>query len=221
MAIGRRKDSASLGKWSWDFAIGKSIFEDRVYVNGGWESQQQNIENDKFRGLFDLQNLEVGWIAYLKGEGLNAKLVRIGKDYDERPSDKHTDGLRLVIKTDESLGGDLRELISTSSNIWSAIDQLHDDYLAGAGDHPGCLPAVDIVDVHKEGTQNKSLLVPVFKIAGWQPRPYDLPAAGIPLVRRLKKASDSEQTNGSSDSEQTNGSTRPRVQDALNDEIPF
>jgi hypothetical protein len=164
--------------------------------------------------LFDLENLEVGWIAFIKGEGLNTKLVRIGQDYGDAPSDKHQEGLRLVIKTDESLGGDLREFISTSINMWSAIDRLHNDYLAGAGDHPGCLPAVDIVDVRKEGIQDRPLLVAVFKIVGWQPRPFDLPTAGIPLIRRVKKAS--------SDAEQTNGSgTHPTVEDEFKDSIPF
>jgi hypothetical protein len=214
MAIGRRKTAGSIGRWDWGFDIGKSIFTDRVYANGSWDSEQRPIENDKFRGLFDLENLEVGWIAYIKGEGLNAKLVPVGSDYGNAPSDKHQEGLRLVIKTDESLGGDLREFISTSVNIWFAIDQLHSAYLTGAGEHPGCLPAVDIVDVRKEGTQSKPLLTPVFKIAGWQPRPFDLPATGLPLIRRAKKAgNDSEQANG--------GSARPTVEDEYKDAIPF
>jgi hypothetical protein len=211
MAIGRRKTAGSLGRRDWGFDIGKSIFTDRVYsAVGGWDSEQRQIENDKFRALFDLENLEVGWIGFIKGEGLNTRLVRIGGDYGDPPSDKHQEGLRLVIKVDESLGGELRECISTAVSMWSAIDRLHDDYRAAASAHPGCMPAVDITGTREEGTQNKRLLVPIFAIVGWQPRPYELPATGLPLIRRVKKA---EQTNG--------GSTRPTVDDDLKDSIPF
>jgi hypothetical protein len=95
------------------------------------------------------------------------------------------------------------------------MSQLHDDYLAGIGKHPDCLPAVDIAGVHEEPTRNKEpLLVPQYKIAGWQPRPFDLPASGIPLIRRAKKAGASaDQTNG--------GDTHPTVEDDFKDSIPF
>jgi hypothetical protein len=190
MSLGRRKlDGESLGKLAWDFDIGKFVLEDRVFANGGWEPQQQNIENNKFRAVFDLQTVEVGWIAYIKGEGLNAKLVRLGGDYGDQPTDRHNEGFRLPVKMDSSLGGAVREFISTFRSLWAALSRLHDDYLAGVGKHPDCLPAVDVADVVKEPTKKGSLLVPRYKISGWVPRPPDLPAAGIPLVRRAKKAS--------------------------------
>ena len=124
MAIGRRKTDGALNKLNWDFRIGKSVLEDRVRTGNGWETEQRNVETDEFRAVFDPENIEVGWIAFVKGEGLNAKLVHVGEDYGDRPSNDHKEGLRIVVKMDPALGGDLRELISTSSALWAAVDQL-------------------------------------------------------------------------------------------------
>ena len=188
MAIGRRKTDGSLNKLNWDFRIGKPVLEDRVRTGNGWETEQRNLETDEFRAVFDPENIEVGWIAFVKGEGLNARLVHVGEDYGDRPSNDHKEGLRIVVKMDPALGGDLRELISTSPALWSAVDQLHSDYLADVDKHPNnCLPVVDIADVREQPTHSGAILVPTFKISGWVPRPQDLPAMGIPLIRRVKK----------------------------------
>jgi hypothetical protein len=218
MAIGKRKtDGDRLGKWSWDFSLGKSVLEDRVRTDNGWESQQRNIENKEFRAVIDLPNLERGWVAYVKGEGLNAELAKIGKDYGDPPSDKHKEGLRLVAKMDAALlGGGVRELISTSSGLWTAVDKLHDDYIAGVAKHDGCLPAVDIVEVREEPGKSGSIFIPVFKISGWVPRPPELPATGIPLFKRVKKAN-----AGSSAEPASDNFERPKPKDDFNDAVPF
>ena len=214
MGIGRRKTSTgNLGKWVWDARAGKSYTEDRVYSErDGWNSEQHPIENDKFRAAFDMANLQVGWIAYLKGEGLNAKLVPVGEDYGDPPSDKYKEGLRLLMKMDASLGGEVRKSVSTWLMVWAAIDALHDEYLAGVANHAGKLPVVDIADTHEETTKAGTFLTPVFKIVGWLPRPPELPASGIPLVRRVKK--DKADNNGG------DNYVRPQSTD-MDDEIPF
>jgi hypothetical protein len=215
MAIGKRKTDGER-RLNWDFKIGKFVFEDRTRTDSGWENQQTNVENDKFRAVPDLPNLERGWIAYLKGEGLNTVLVPLGQDYGNPPSDKHREGLRLIVKMDESLGGDVREFISTLPAIWDAIDKLHDDYLTGVKEHAGCLPAVDVAATREVPGRDSPIRVPIFKINGWVPRPFELPIGGIPLFKRAKKA------DAGSDSQQASESfVRPKPQDSLNDEIPF
>jgi hypothetical protein len=216
MAIGRRK-SDTLSKLAWDFEIGCMVLEDRVYTNGGWDTEQRNVENDKFRAVIDLPNIARGWIAYVKGEGLNAVLAPLGRDYGDRPSDKHNEGLRFLAKMDASLGGDVREFISTSAAIWNAVNKLHDEYLAGVKEHEGHLPAVDVIEVREEPIRNGSIRIPVFKISGWVPRPPELPAAGIPLVKRAKKANG----NSADDTAGEDSGSRPKVEDALSDSIPF
>jgi hypothetical protein len=72
MAIGRRKLDDRPGKLAWDFENGCMVLEDRVRTDSGdWEIQQRKVENDKFRAVIDLPNIERGWIAFVKGEGLN------------------------------------------------------------------------------------------------------------------------------------------------------
>jgi hypothetical protein len=132
MGLGLRKTNQSLGKLSWDFHIGQAVLEDRVRTGLGWDTEQHNVPNDNFRAVADTDNITVGWIAFIKGEGLNAKLVQIGQDYGDRPSTDHQEGLRLIVKMDIKLGGDVREMISTSAAMWSAVSQLHDAYIADA-----------------------------------------------------------------------------------------
>jgi hypothetical protein len=201
MAIGRRKLDDRPGKLAWDFENGCMVLEDRVRTDSGdWEIQQRKVENDKFRAVIDLPNIERGWIAFVKGEGLNAVLARLGQDYGDPPSDQHKEGLRLVAKMDASLGGDVREFISTSAGVWSSIDSLHDAYLADLAKHPDCLPAVDIVDMRKEEVRDRTFHVPLFKIRGWVPRPPELPArASRSLGAPRKRTAMSRPRTGSRD----------------------
>jgi hypothetical protein len=223
MAIGKRKSDSRLAELKWDCAIGNYVLEERVYANSEWETQQTNIANDKFRAVFDMPNLEVGYVGYIKGLGRDTVLVKVGQDYGERPSDKHREGLRLVAKLDESLGGIVCEFLSTLSSVWQEIDKLHDDFLAELNklkEREGHLPAVDVVDAHKEPGRKAPILVPIFKISGWVPRPPELPVAGIPIFKPTKKKDDDSKTAGS-EATNGNGYERPKVADDMNDEVPF
>jgi hypothetical protein len=228
MSIGRRKTGGtSLNKLNWDFRDGHFVVEDRVKNDyGTWASENRNIANEEFRATFDMGNIEVGWIAYIKGEGVNAKLVRLGEDYGNRPSENHREGLRLIAKMARELGGDVREMVSTWGVIWTAIDKLHDDYLVGVAKHRDQLPVVEVGGTREESTNKGPILVPVFRIASWTGRTPDLPATGIPLIQRAaKKAA----TNGNpepasqppADEAAKAEFVRPKVQDPFDDEIPF
>jgi hypothetical protein len=212
MALGKRKSAGEfLPALKFDARIGKLYLHDRICTNGNWESQQTNIEPDKFRAVFDLQNLQIGWINFVKGAAPELALVPAGEDPGEPPSDKHKEGVRVVVKMDASLGGDVRELLSTAVSLWGAMDDLHDKYLAAIANHEGCLPAVDIVDVTEKKMAAGASYAPTFKISGWMPRPPELPAAGIPVAQRVKTAAPPKAATP----------TRPRVTDGLDDEIPF
>ena len=212
MGLGKRKTGGDyLPVWKWDARVGKAHLQDRVYSGGRWETKQRNVDRDKFRGIFNMENLQRGWINFPSGAPPEMKMVRAGEDPGDRPSDKHKEGVRLVVKMDESLGGEVRELLSTAWAVWAAIDALHDDYTAGVVSHPGHLPAVDIVDVREERTAAGTSYGPVFKIVGWVPRPPELPLAGTPIAQRAKAAQ----------AKAGDGFTRPQVHDEYEDEIPF
>jgi hypothetical protein len=189
MGLGLRKSGGNrMGKLTWDFRDGHAVIEDRVKTDFGWDSEQRNVENSEFRAIFDLANVERGWIAFLKGVGINAKLVPAGDDPGDQPSEDHREGLRVVLKMDRELGGELREMISTWGAMWTAIDKLHDDYLAGAIKHKDQVPVVEVAGTREETTsKGDTIHIPIFKIVSWVQRPPDLPWAGIPLIQRAKK----------------------------------
>jgi hypothetical protein len=173
---------------------------------------EQRVVNDEFRAVFDLENLQRGWIKFPKGAGPETVLVPAGADPGDAPSDDHKEGLRIVVKMADALGGDVRELMSTAVVLWNAIDDLHDKYLAGVADHPGELPVVTLTSTREMKTQSGTSFVPIFAIADWVPRPAELPLTGIP-TSRPRKASTAAKPAAPS---------RPAaVKDDLNDEIPF
>ena len=57
-----------------------------------------NIEKDDFRAIFDLNNAQVGWIYFPKGSAPDTALVPAGHDPGDAPSDKHKEGVRVIVK---------------------------------------------------------------------------------------------------------------------------
>jgi hypothetical protein len=219
MTIGRRKTGTRLNKLSWDYAIGKMVSEIRTKDDSGnWERVNTNIENDKFRAAFDLHNVQVGWIAYIKGEGINAVLKAIGEDYGDPPSEEHKEGLRAIAKLDKANGGAIHEFISTAPGVWDEVDRMHNEYVKGAEKHPGAVPLIGVEAREAQG-RDAPMLVPAFKFLGWTPRPDDLPEAGIPFVWRAKRYD----KNGNAVTPKSSAPPfeRPKPKDDRDDEIPF
>jgi len=214
MAFTKRKSDFRLAKLSWDFSIGKVVVEDRVKgSDGAWANENLNIDPDKFRAVADMPNMLFGWIAFIRGEGLNAMLKPLGEDYGDRPSKEHREGLRLILVVD----GVIRELISTAKFLWDALDALHSDYLTGVKEHKGQLPVIGIESVREEQGRDAPVFIPTFKIVEWAQRPADLPEAGISLVWRAKRYD----KQGNAQSTKDDMFTRPKVEDDRNDILPF
>ena len=131
-----------------------------------------------FKGVFDFENLEVGWISFNAGSAPDFQMVPLGSSMGDRPSENHKRGIRMAVKLGGECGGDCRELAGTSAAMMKGIDALHNDYLAGASDNPGKLPVVvleDTVPIESgSGTKKSTNYQPIFKIAGWVKRPSDL-----------------------------------------------
>ena len=177
MAIGKRKSGGNfLPALKYDARVGTVYLQDRVYENGRWENEQRDVTKE-FRAAFDMQNLQRGRINFPKGAPPQMHLVPIGQDPGDAPDDDYKEGLRVLVKMDASLGGDVRELMSTAVALWNALDALHDGYLADADKHPGALPVVDLDRVVETKTVNGTSFAPIFKIVGWIPRPPELPIA--------------------------------------------
>jgi hypothetical protein len=177
MALGKRKTSGNdyLPMLKFDARVGTFYLQDRVHENGRWQTEQRNITDD-FRAVFDLENLQHGWIKFSQGAAPDMKMVAVGEDAGDAPSEDHKEGIRLIVKMDGMLGGDVREFLSTSLAVWNSISELHDKYLDGVAEHSFELPVVDLVESRK----SEKAYTPVFQITSWVPRPDDLPSDGIP-----------------------------------------
>lgn len=193
MSLGLRRSVGNiLPRLKYDARIGQFLVEDRVRdTDDKWSTEQQNIAREDFRAIFDMKNVEVGWIDFPKGSPPDAKLVSGGdgavERWGEAPSKSHKLGVRLIVKLDDTIDGSVRELMSTAVGLWSGLDGLHDDYTAAAEEHPGEVPVVVMTDAIKTETSNGTSFEPVFAIEEWVPRPSDLPPKGIPLSADKKK----------------------------------
>lgn len=140
----------------------------------GWESEFEDITS-KFRAVFDLENIEIGWINF-SGGAPDFVMFPMGEDHGEAPSPNHKEGFRIMLKLGKDCGGDVRELCSTAGVVKGALGTLYDAYTAAKKDAQ--LPVVVLKStrpvVSGSGTQKSTNYEPVFEIVGWAPRPPDL-----------------------------------------------
>ena len=178
MALGVNYEAAEGGDITpiikYDSRSGRVQRIDRV----DGESKIVEITN-KFKAVFDLENIETGFIEFATGSPPSFSVTRLadGKQAT-RPTPTHKPGVRIMVKLHKDCGGDVRELASVAKAFLRGIDVLHNDYLKGAAANPGKLPVVVIKEtiavVTEGGGQKSTNYSPVFEIIGWAPRPADL-----------------------------------------------
>jgi hypothetical protein len=180
MSLGKRKGSGNiLPLLKFDARSGSFYQENRVQTLNGWEKEQTDV-TDRLRAVFDLANAERGWIKFPRGAAPEMVLVLAGEDPGEAPDEGYREGFRLLVKMDKTLGGQLREFMSTSLTAWNGISALHDAYLAEVGQYPGQLPIVVLSDVIERRYLSATSFEPVFIITGWVPRPEEFgPVRGL------------------------------------------
>jgi hypothetical protein len=107
MALGKRKDALYFTPLvKFDARAGKLFRCDRVQGDtGDWETKQIDI-TDNFSATIDMENIEVGWIAFSSGGAPDFKMVPAGGDIGERPSDNHKEGFRIHMKLTNGAGDD-------------------------------------------------------------------------------------------------------------------
>lgn len=131
-----------------------------------------------FKAVFDLENLETGWIDFTGGAPQFAMSVLGTGPKPEKPSESFSEGVRFIVKLGKDCGGDVREFASTAKAFLRGLDKLHDEYKSGSAANPGKLPVVSLEDTvaitSGEGARKSTNYAPVFKISGWVNRPEDL-----------------------------------------------
>jgi hypothetical protein len=175
MALGKRRDAPSIiPTIKIDARSGRVMRADREQDSSGkWVTRQTDIATDDFEAIFDLENTEVGWMAFTGGKP-DFHMKRAGADIGEPPSKDHKEGFRVRMKLQNGAGDDVREFSSTSKVIWQSLDELHTEYLEEVVKQKGKLPVVGIAEMARVAIGSGTYYRPVFEITSWVKRPSDL-----------------------------------------------
>jgi hypothetical protein len=134
--------------------------------------------------VFDLENLETGWIDFTPGSPPSFVLVKmadldsgVAAFPDKPPQAKHKPGIRFMIKLSNNIADSrpIREMASTAKAFVNGVSDLYKAYEAGRQANPGKLPVVELggkaIPV-KTGSGDKASTnyQPRLKIVGWAPR---------------------------------------------------
>jgi hypothetical protein len=160
----------------YDARAGRIFRMDRVGTGNGFESQAVDITAN-FKAIFDLENVETGWIDFPPGSAPDFKLVPISKELPDKPSAKHKNGIRFMMKlSNDCAGGSAanREIAGTSKAFLSGIEALYNDgYAKEKGANPGKLPVVvleKVTPIKGIGAKTSTNFQPTFRIVSWVAR---------------------------------------------------
>lgn len=162
----------------YDARAGRFSRVDRQNNGTEWETEQVDITAG-FVAVFDLENIEVGWMNFNTGGAPLFHLVKLGENSGQCPSAGFKEGFRIMLKLGKEAGGDVREWCSVAKTTIGALDGLHNAYLDGVKANSGMLPVVAMKSAHPvktaaPGGKTQTNYAPVFEITKWVPRPADL-----------------------------------------------
>jgi hypothetical protein len=156
----------------FDARAGRMFRMDRIENSGNFATQAADI-TQLFKAIFDFPKMKTGWMLFAAGAAPDFKLVPIGNELPDRPSEKHKHGVRLMIKLAKDCGGDkpIREMAGTSKAFLAGIEAVYIQYLAEKDEHPGMLPVIVLEKTTPvrsgTGEHSSTNYQPTFKIVGW------------------------------------------------------
>lgn len=163
----------------FDARAGRFFRRDRTQdSSGNYVSNDVDVTSN-FKAVFDMENIEVGFLKFGAGAAPEMILARLGEAMPSKPAgDGWKQGARIMMKLHASCGGDIRECSSNAAAFLKGIDDLHTEYEAKKAANPGKLPIVVLKTTMPitsgQGQKKSTNYQPVFEIAGWAPRPNDL-----------------------------------------------
>ena len=127
----------------FDARAGRLFRVDRENTGDGFSNEPIDITSS-FKAIVDFENIEVGWIDFVAGSAPDFKLVKMGEALPPRPSDRHKNGVRFILKLAKVCAGTkpVREMAGTSKAFLSGIEAVFNAYQAGKGKNAGKLPVI-------------------------------------------------------------------------------
>jgi hypothetical protein len=139
--------------------------------DGSWQTVPVLIATEDFEAVADLAHLQVGYLCFSPPD---FKLVNVGEDYGDPPSDNHREGFKLRLLLRNGAGEGVHDLASTAAAMWQSMDELHSEYEDGKAKHKNKLPVIGIAEWARVTTRQGTGYRPVFKITGWTAVPKEL-----------------------------------------------
>lgn len=161
----------------YDARAGRFFRVDRIDTGSGFVSEAADITGS-FKAIVDFDNVEVGWMDFVPGSAPSFALVAMGKQMPDRPTPRHKNGVRFMVKlSKECVGPDnkaIREVAGTAKAFLSGIEAAYLEYQKDKAKNAGKLPVLVLEKTVpiKTGSGEKSSTNyhPVFRIAGWVAR---------------------------------------------------
>lgn len=146
---------------------------------GRWyrKTDQGEVDcTDSFTAVFDLANIETGWLAFAAGAAPSIITAKIGEVMPAKPADNYKQGFKMHVVFD---GGAVHELASTARSLIGSIDRLHDEYNASSEAGQGKLPVVKmtgttVVETKVPGGGTTKNFAPNLQVVAWVDRPASL-----------------------------------------------
>jgi hypothetical protein len=162
----------------YDARAGRMFRNDRTQdASGAYSSSPVDITRS-FKAVFDMENIEVGWMLYAAGAAPQMQLVPLGSPLPHKPEGNFKQGVRVIMRLGKDCGNDVREISGNSGAFLRGIDELHTAYEVGEKENPGKLPVVVLKDTlpitSGSGDKKSTNYQPVFEIVSWVARPADL-----------------------------------------------
>ncbi len=161
----------------YDARAGRLFRIDRVDTGGGFENDPVDITAE-FKAIFDFENVEVGWIDFVAGSAPHCVLVKMGEALPPRPSDRHKNGVRFLVKLAKTCVGPtgkaIREVMGTAKVFLNGVETVYKAYLLEKDKNAGKLPVIALEKTTPiksgSGERTSTNYQPNFKIVSWAPR---------------------------------------------------
>jgi hypothetical protein len=159
----------------YDARAGRLFRMDRTDTGNGFANDAIDI-TASFKAIVDFENIEVGWIDFPAGAAPNFSLVPMGTQLPDRPSPRHKNGVRFILKLAKDCGGakPIREIAGTSKAFLSGVEAVFTAYQAEKAANAGKLPVIVLEKTTPiksgSGEKQSTNYQPTFRISGWAPR---------------------------------------------------
>ena len=243
MALGLTTATAEGGDFAqilkYDARAGRMFVVNRQQDDyGQWETNNVEVTNG-FNAIFDLEQIQVGWVHFANGVAPNWSMVPLGQPMPAKPSADHRQAFRLLVKLGKSAGGDVREFASSAKAVINAMDALHTAFEKDRAANPGKLPVVAMTGATPITTtgkgQSSTNYAPDFEIVRWVARPQDLPGpdkahaslpasaprTAAPAANGREPGDDGEEYEAAPAARKGGRMAKAPITDDFDDDIPF